>query len=55
MIAALERLKAQHEPALLLEKMAPFGISGGVGSGLKRLFMTRPPLEERIAMLKAGQ
>ncbi len=52
MIAALERLKAQHEPAPLPEKMAAFGISGGVASGLKRLFMTHPPLEERIATLK---
>ncbi|MBZ0093659.1 MAG: protease HtpX [Sulfuricellaceae bacterium] len=52
MIAALERLKAQHEPAPLPEKMAAFGISGGVGGGLKRLFMTHPPLEERIAALK---
>jgi len=52
MIAALERLKAQNEPAPLPEKMAAFGISGGVGSGLKRLFMTHPPLEERIAALK---
>lgn len=55
MIAALERLKAQREPVPLPEKMAAFGISGGVGSGLKRLFMTHPPLEERIALLKAGQ
>ena len=52
MISALERLKAQHEPAPLPEKMAAFGISGGVGSGLKRLFMTHPPLEERIAALR---
>ena len=29
-----------------------FGISGGVGEGLKRLFMTHPPLEERIAALR---
>jgi heat shock protein HtpX len=52
MISALERLKAQHEPAPLPEKLAAFGISGGVGSGLKRLLMTHPPLEERIAALK---
>jgi len=52
MIAALERLRALHEPAPLPDKMAAFGISGGVGSGLKRLFMTHPPLEERIAALK---
>ena len=55
MIAALERLKAQREPVPLPSKMAAFGISGGVGSGLKRLFMTHPPLEERIALLKEGQ
>jgi len=51
MIAALERLKAQS-PQPLPENMAAFGIAGGVGSGLKRLFMTHPPLEERIAALK---
>ena len=55
MIAALERLNQAHAPAALPEKMAAFGISGGGGSGLKRLFMTHPPLEERIAALKAGQ
>ena len=54
MIAALERLNAQH-PQPLPEKMAAFGIAGGVGSGLKRLFMTHPPLEERIAALKAAE
>ncbi|MDP2878665.1 MAG: protease HtpX [Sulfuricella sp.] len=52
MIAALERLKSRHEPEPLPEKMAAFGISGGVGSGLKRLFMTHPPLDERIAALR---
>ena len=54
MIAALDRLNAQH-PQPLPEKMAAFGIAGGVGSGLKRLFMTHPPLEERIAALKAAE
>jgi heat shock protein HtpX len=54
MIAALERLNALH-PAPLPEKMAAFGIAGGGGGGLKRLFMTHPPLEERIAALKAAQ
>ncbi|MDP2962275.1 MAG: protease HtpX [Sulfurimicrobium sp.] len=54
MISALERLKAQHGVAAepLPEKLAAFGISGGVGSGLKRLFMTHPPLDERIEMLR---
>ena len=54
MIAALERLGSQH-PQPLPDRMAAFGIAGGVGSGLKRLFMTHPPLEERIAALKAAQ
>jgi heat shock protein HtpX len=31
--------------------MAAFGISGGIGRGIKRLFMTHPPLDERIAAL----
>lgn len=54
MIAALERLRAAHEPAPLPDKMAAFGISGGAGAGLRRLFMTHPPLEERIAALQRG-
>jgi len=54
MIAALERLNSLH-PQPLPEKMAAFGIAGGGGGGIKRLFMTHPPLEERIAALKAGQ
>jgi len=53
MIAALERLNGLHPPALP-DKMAAFGIAGGGGGGLKRLFMTHPPLEERIAALRAG-
>ena len=53
MIRALERLKSVHEP--LPSQMAAFGIaSGGVASGLKRLFMSHPPLEERIAALRAA-
>ena len=53
MISALQRLGGLH-PQPLPDKMAAFGIAGGVGSGLKRLFMTHPPLEERIAALKAA-
>ncbi|HEX9207120.1 MAG TPA: protease HtpX [Steroidobacteraceae bacterium] len=51
MIGALERLQQRHSGPLP-DKMAAFGISGGVASGLKRLFMTHPPLEERIAALR---
>ena len=53
MIAALERLNAMH-PQPLPDKMAAFGIAGGGGSGIKRLFMTHPPLAERIAALKTA-
>jgi len=52
MIAALERLKVNHEQATLPEQMAAFGISGG--RGFARLFMTHPPLDERIEALRAG-
>ena len=50
MIGALERLRQRH-PQPLPDKMAAFGIAGGAGAGLKRLFMSHPPLEERIATL----
>ena len=53
MIAALERLSRLH-PQPLPDKLAAFGISGGGASGIRRLFMTHPPLEERIAALKAN-
>jgi heat shock protein HtpX len=52
MIAALERLRQQH-PQPLPDQMAAFGISGGMRQGLMRLFMSHPPLEERIAALRA--
>jgi len=55
MIAALERLKLNHQqPAQLPDAVKAFGISGGVGGGLKRLFMSHPPLDERIAALRAA-
>jgi len=54
MINALKRLGSLH-PAPLPDKMAAFGIAGGVGGGLKRLFMTHPPIEERIAALEAAE
>jgi heat shock protein HtpX len=50
MVAALERLRMQQSGPLP-DKMAAFGISGGRVSGFKRLFMSHPPLEERIAAL----
>jgi len=53
MVGALEALKRAHtEP--LPDKMAAFGIAGGIGQGLKKLFMSHPPIEERIAALMAA-
>jgi len=52
MIAALERLKLNHEQSQLPDRIAAFGISGGVASGIKYLFMSHPPLDERIAALR---
>ena len=53
MIAALERLKLNHEPTNLPDQMKAFGISGRMAGGLTRLFMSHPPLDERIAVLRA--
>lgn len=53
MIAALERLKQGVNQPHLPDQLAAFGISGGMGQGLKRLFMSHPSLEERIAKLQA--
>jgi heat shock protein HtpX len=55
MIGALEALKRAQErqqPEGLPEQMAAFGINSGVPSGLKRLFMSHPPLDERIEALR---
>ena len=55
MIAALERLAQTYGHSSLPKQVAAFGISGGVGGGLKRLLMSHPPLEERIAALRNAQ
>jgi len=53
MADALRRLQTETEPRDLPSgEFAAFGISGGIGDGLKRLFMSHPPLEERIATLE---
>jgi heat shock protein HtpX len=53
MIAALERLKIAHEP-LPAQQFTAFGItSGDSPGGLRRLLMSHPPLDERIAALRA--
>ena len=52
MVAALERLSQTHGESTLPKQIAAFGISGGVGHGLKKLLMSHPPLAERISMLR---
>jgi heat shock protein HtpX len=52
MIAALERLKGGSGEALP-EQLNAFGISGGVRGGFALAFSSHPPLDERIARLKA--
>jgi len=51
MIAALERLQLNHGQSTLPTQIAAFGIAG---STAKKLFMSHPPLEERIAALRAS-
>jgi heat shock protein HtpX len=54
MIAALQRLKLAQEQPQLPAQMRAFGIAGG-GHGLARLFMSHPPLEERIEALRSAR
>jgi heat shock protein HtpX len=49
MISALRALQRTHNPEDLPGQLAAFGISGG---GAQKLFMSHPPLEERIAALQ---
>jgi heat shock protein HtpX len=52
MIAALQALKSSHEP--LPQQFAAFGIADGTAArGFAKLRMSHPPLEERIAALRA--
>jgi heat shock protein HtpX len=50
MIDALRALQRAQEPHDLPGQLAAFGIGGG--GGMSRLFMSHPPLEERIAALQ---
>ncbi|KRG84324.1 protease HtpX [Stenotrophomonas acidaminiphila] len=51
MIAALERLKLNHGQSTLPTQIAAFGIAGATA---KKLFLSHPPLEERIAALRSS-
>ena len=52
MVSALQRLQGDHGENTLPKTLAAFGISDRVGSGFQRLFMSHPPLDERIAALQ---
>jgi heat shock protein HtpX len=52
MIDALRALQRAHDHADLPGQLAAFGINGGMTYGLRRLFLSHPPLEERIAALQ---
>lgn len=57
MIKALQRLQAEtsaHVPNELPDTMTAFGISGGWKEHAMRLFMSHPPLDERIEALRRG-
>jgi heat shock protein HtpX len=56
MIDALRALQRVHQPHdLPAGEFAAFGISGKIGEGLKALFASHPPLEQRIAALQAAR
>ena len=52
MISALERLQKSVNQPHLPEQLEAFGISGGMAAGLKSLFMSHPPLADRIEALR---
>ncbi len=53
MINALARLKQESEvPDQMPDTLQAFGINRGARAGLSALFMTHPPLEDRIAALQ---
>lgn len=52
MINALRALQRAHQPHDLPGEFTAFGINSGYGGGIKKLFMSHPPLEERIAALQ---
>jgi len=55
MVSALEKLQRSVNRPHLPDQMAAFGISGRMKQGISRLFMTHPPLEERLEALKSGR
>jgi heat shock protein HtpX len=53
MISALERLRrSQDVPSTMPESLVAFGISSGKLQGLRAMFSSHPPLEDRINALR---
>jgi len=53
MISALQRLKAESQmPNQMPDTLVAFGINSGLAKGLKALFASHPPLDDRIAALQ---
>jgi len=52
MISALRGLQRASQPSALPESIEAFGISGRRARGFRRLFMSHPPIQERIAALE---
>ncbi len=53
MISALQRLQAEYGmPNQMPDSMVAFGINGGGLKGLKAMFASHPPLDDRIAALQ---
>jgi len=53
MIAALERLNSASGAESLPDQLAAFGISGAKTRGIRELFMSHPPIADRIEALRA--
>lgn len=53
MISALEALQRQQTDDVLPDQVAAFGIRASKPTGVRKLFSSHPPLEERIAALRS--
>ena len=52
MVSALQALQRQHTEDTLPDEVAAFGIRSSTASGVRKLFSSHPPLEDRIAALQ---
>ncbi len=56
MIAALQRLKAEYEvPNQMPDTLVAFGINSGFKQGMKAMFSSHPPLDDRIRALQEAR